>query len=377
MKYFDYKAPDRAEAKDAKVSCIGFGGMRFPRNEDGTIDRKAAGALIDRAMEAGINYYDTAYPYHGGESESFFAEALGKYPRSSYYIADKLPVWKLEKREDVRTIFEEQLKKCNVDCFDFYLCHALSRKRYDFIRELGVLEELEKLRAEGKINRLGFSFHDNADALEYILSGYNWDFAQIQYNYLDYTMQDAKGQQEALIRHGVPFLIMEPVRGGALINVPKDGLELLKNAGGGSVPSYAIRYAASADGVFCVLSGMSDFNALEDNISTASNFVPVSDKEKEMLASVADIIISARLLPCTECRYCEGCPSGIDIPATLKLYNAYMSSEDKKALRAETDKLPARPVSCIACNACTSVCPQHIDIPAAMKELSKLTEKPQ
>ncbi|MBE6640580.1 MAG: 4Fe-4S dicluster domain-containing protein [Ruminococcaceae bacterium] len=377
MKYFDYRAPDGDPKKNAKVSAVGFGGMRFPVKEDKSIDFEAASALIDRAYEAGINYYDTAYPYHGGTSETFFAEALKKYPRDSYYLADKLPIWLLESADDVERIFNEQLERCNTDHFDFYLCHAMSAKRLEALEQFSVLETLEKLRSEGKIVRLGFSFHDTPEALDKVLSAHKWDFAQIQYNYLDYTMQDAKGQEEVLNRHGVPFLIMEPVRGGALVNVPEKAAKLLSESGEGSVPSYAMRFALSANGVFCALSGMKDSLALEDNIKTCTDFSTVSEDERKLLAKVADIIIAARLVPCTECRYCDGCPSGIDIPALLKLYNGFMTTEDKKTLRAEVDKLSARPVSCISCGACTSVCPQHIDIPATMQTLAKLTEKRQ
>ncbi|MBQ5809014.1 MAG: aldo/keto reductase [Clostridia bacterium] len=377
MKYFDYRSPDGDIAKNARVSAVGFGGMRFPVNEDKSINYDAAKALIDRAYEAGINYYDTAYPYHGGKSEGFFAEALAEYPRESYYLADKLPLWLVEDVSEVRKFFNEQLERCKTDYFDFYLCHAFTQARFEKMTELGVIDELEKLKAEGKIKRLGFSFHDTPVALEAILKGHKWDFGQIQYNYLDYTMQDAKRLEELLNEYNVPFLIMEPVRGGALVNVPEAGKKLLENEEGRSVPSYAMRFAMSASGVFCVLSGMKDFDALNDNIKTCESFREVSAEERVTLQKVADIIISARLLPCTECRYCEGCPAGIAIPETLKLYNTYMTTEDKGALRASVDKLAARPVACIACGACTSVCPQHIDIPEAMKTLAKLTEKKQ
>ncbi len=377
MKYFEYRSPDGDQSKNALVSAVGFGGMRFPVNEDKSINYPAAKALIDRAYAAGINYYDTAYPYHGGTSERFFADALAEYPRNSYYLADKLPLWLVEDVSDVSKFFNEQLERCKTDYFDFYLCHAFTQSRFDKMTELGVIDELEKLKKEGKIKRLGFSFHDTPAALENILKDRSWDFAQIQYNYLDYTMQDAKRLEELLGEYNVPFLIMEPVRGGALVNVPEAGKKLLENPEGHSVPSYAMRFAMSARGVFCVLSGMKDLEALEDNIKTGNNFREVSDDERVTLQKVADIIISARLLPCTECRYCDGCPAGILIPETLKLYNTFMSTEDKQTLRKDVDKLPARPVSCISCGACSSVCPQHIDIPEAMKTLAKLTEKKQ
>jgi len=376
MKYFLYKAPDGDVTKEAKVSALGFGGMRFPRNENDEIDITAAEALIDRAYEAGVNYFDTAYPYHKGKSEGFFAKALAKYPRSSYYLADKMPGWLIKVPEDTERIFNEQLERCGTEYFDFYLCHALSEKAYARIKEFGVLDFLDRMKKEGKIKRLGFSFHDTPEALEAILSDRYWDFAQIQYNYLDYTMQRAKEQVEALNRHNVPFLIMEPVRGGALAKLPEKAEALLKEtAPSASAASHAMRFAMSANGVFCVLSGMSDNNALSDNIATADSFAPINAEEHNTLQKTAEIIISCRMLPCTECRYCDGCPAGINIPEILKSYNRYMSTENKAQLKSEMEEAPARPSACISCKACTSACPQHIDIPAAMEKLAKLTEK--
>ena len=374
MKYNSYRAPDGDASKNAEVSLVGFGGMRMPRNEDNSINEVEGEALVDRAYAAGINYYDTAYIYHNGKGEGFLSGCLKKYPRESYFLTDKLPMWLVEKEEDVEMFFNEQLRRCNVEYFDFYLCHALTSARVDKIEKFGIIEKLEKYRKEGKIKRLGFSFHDTPEVLERILKLYKWDFGQIQYNYLDYKMQNAKELESLLVEYNTPFLIMEPVRGGALVNVPEKAKEILSSLGNGSVPSYAMRFAMSAKNVFCVLSGMTTFEALNDNISTAESFVPVSDKEREALQRVADIIVAARLLPCTACRYCEGCPVGIDIPETLKIYNEYMSKENRKALRESIEKLENKPSACISCGACSSACPQHLDIPSAMKKLADLTK---
>ena len=184
----------------------------------------------------------------------------------------------------------------------------------------------------------------------------------------------AEELEKLLVKYNTPFLIMEPVRGGALVNVPDKAKEILNGLGGGSVPSYAMRFAMSAKNVFCVLSGMTTFEALNDNIATAESFVPISNDERKALQDVADIIVSARLLPCTECRYCDGCPVGIDIPEVLKLYNEFMSTESRKALREAVEKLEGKPSACISCGACSSACPQHLDIPAAMKKLADLTK---
>lgn len=374
MKYFSYRSPDGDAAKNAEISVVGFGGMRFPRNEDNSINESVGEALVDRAYAAGINYYDTAYIYHDGKGEGFLSDCLKKYPRESYYLSDKLPVWRLEKEEDVEEYFNEQLRRCGVEHFDFYLCHALTSGRVDKLERFGVIETLEKFKAEGKIKRLGFSFHDTPAVLERILKMHKWDFGQIQYNYLDYKMQNAEELEGLLVKYNTPYLIMEPVRGGALVNVPDKAKDILNGLGSGSVPSYALRFAMSAKNVFCVLSGMTTFEALNDNIATAESFVPVSDEERKALQDVADIIVAARLLPCTACRYCDGCPVGIDIPEVLKLYNEFMSTENKKALREAVGKLENKPSDCIACGACSSACPQRLDIAATMKKLADLTK---
>ena len=364
---------------DCRPSLLGLGCMRLPTLEPGgtAIDYARAGALVDEAVRGGITYFDVAYPYHGGGAEKFIGAALEKYPRESFYLATKMPLWKLETQEDMEQVFNEQLANCRVDYFDFYLCHAVDAERFEKIRRIGAFEFLARKKAEGKIRRLGFSFHDKPAVLRAICAAYPWDFAQLQLNYLDWTVQRAREQYEILQEYGLPCIVMEPVRGGALASLCPEAEAVLKaKAPGRSIASWAIRFAASLPGVLVVLSGMSSEEQLADNLAAMSPFQPLTKSEQNALTRAVRIDKRAQRIPCTGCRYCMPCPFGVDIPGLFKAYNRCAAAKSTGRFLKESGDIPAaaRPAACRACGKCARVCPQHIGIPEDMAKLRALEE---
>ncbi len=349
------------------TSLLGFGCMRFPTNADGSINEEEALAMIDRAYQAGVTYFDTAYPYHGGMSEVVTGKALARYPRDSYYLATKLPLWSVKTLEDVDRIFSEQLERLQKDHVDFYLMHALGKDRWQFAKELDVLGYCEKLRAEGKIRYLGFSFHDNYEAFEEIITSYKWDFCQIQLNYMDKDTQATLKGVELAEKLGIPIVVMEPVKGGSLANLPSEGINELfqKVRPGATASSWALRYAGSFDNVKVVLSGMSTMEQVEDNLSTFEGFEPLSDEEQAVIEKVSDALRSRVQNGCTGCRYCMPCPAGVDIPRCFGIWNQYHIYENVNEARwnwkngiNEANKAS----NCVKCGKCEQACPQHIAI---------------
>lgn len=358
-----------------KTSLLGMGNMRLPtlpgRGMSG-IDYEKGQEIIDYAYSHGINYYDTAYVYHGGQSEVFLGKALSKYPRESYYIADKLPGFQLTKYEEIDKMFNEQLKRLGVDYIDFYLCHNMNDGTYDKYVGLGVFDRLCELRDEGKIRYIGFSSHADPDMLEDFASKYKWDFAQIQLNYLDWEYQDAKRQYEILTNLGIPVMVMEPVRGGRLASLGAEADALLKSAKPEmSIASWGIRFAASLPNVQVVLSGMTELSQIVDNVATISNFEPVTDGEKKLLDHAVDTLMKGVTVPCTACRYCtDDCPAGLEIPDLLEIYNDYAIAKSPMELMGIL-QMPEekRPDKCISCGSCASHCPQNIKIPDILSSL--------
>lgn len=361
-------------------SLLGFGCMRFPTisKDNPDIDETKAKQMIDYAFEHGVNYFDTAYPYHHGQSETFIGKVLKTYDRDRFDLASKMPTWLIESVDDAKRIFNEQLENCQVDHFDYYLCHALNKNNVKAYRLPGVMDFLYEMKKEGKIGKLGFSFHDTPDVLESILDEYTWDFVQIQLNYLDWTLQDAKTQYELIEAHGIPCIVMEPVRGGLLASLCEDSRAILKEADPKkSVASWAIRYAASKDNVMVVLSGMSNMEQTKDNIETMSSFKPIDSDDRKVIERALKVFVEKRTIPCTTCKYCMPCPEGVDIPAVFEAYNAYAIGKNKyEFIRAyERIRESCRANQCISCGACLSKCPQKIDIPENMKMIDDLYQE--
>ena len=357
------------------ISLLGMGGMRFPTLENGDIDVQKATEIIDYAYENGVNYYDTAYMYHGGKSEAFMGNALSKYPRESYYLTDKMPIWMADTPADAEKIFEEQLVKCNVDYFDFYLCHALDSENFDRLVEFKTVDFLLEKKKEGKIKHLGFSFHDTPEVLEQILKAYPWEFCQLQLNYFDWDYQDARTQYELCIKYGVQVVVMEPVRGGTLADLGEKANAFLKSVNPDrSIASWAIRYAMQGDNILTVLSGMSTIEQVKDNIATASGTVELTEEETEALSKALEEFKKSKMIPCTGCNYCDGCPVGIDIRNMFRIYNADAFSNSKNGFKKAYRELEEqhRADKCIKCGKCAKVCPQSIDIPAEMENICRI-----
>lgn len=366
----------RFENMEIDVSRLGFGCMRFPTKADGTIDREESLKLIDYAYQNGVNYFDTAYRYHGGESERFVKEALSRYPRDSYYLASKFPIGFMpeETEEAVYSIFEEQLEKTGAGYFDFYLVHGLNAGKIQLMKDLKLLGKLKALKKKGLIKHIGFSFHDTPKALREILDYYGgWEFCQIQLNYLDWDYQDAKAQYELLTERGIPVIVMEPVRGGALADICPDANALLKQSRPeDSIASWAMRYCGSLPNVHVILSGMTTMEQVVDNVRTFAGFAPFTPEDYKLIAQALDIRKQVRTVPCTACRYCvEYCPQNIDIPDIFTVYNSYMFTGSSFAFDKDIGARKGAPLpeTCIACGACAEHCPQKIDIPGRMTEM--------
>ena len=360
-----------------KLSRLGFGCMRFLKGEDGQIDQQKVNDMIDLAIANGVNYFDTAYPYLDGKSEIALAEALKKYPRDSYYLADKFPGHSLPGPIDNIGLFNISLKKCNTDYFDFYLLHNITEwsvKIYES-DEYHIIPDIRKMKDEGKIRHFGFSFHGGPDLLEEFLNRHEglFEFVQIQCNYLDWTLQDAKRKYDIITKHGLGVWIMEPCRGGKLAVLSDENHEKLKAFDEkASDASYAFRFLQGLDGIKVILSGMNEVFQVEDNLNTFKEYKPLSEEEKKTLFEIAESLKKG--VPCTGCRYCcDGCPMGLNIPYLLECYNdmKYTSSMTP-GMRLDGLDEDKKPAACIGCGQCSHACPQHIDVPSVLAELSEM-----
>ncbi len=358
-----------------ETSLLGFGCMRFPVNQEGKIDRPRAQAMLDKAIAAGVNYIDTAYPYHNGESEPFVGEALKKYPRESLYLATKLPVWMVKSVEDAERIFAEQLQHLQTDYIDFYLLHAMGRDRYDKMKALGVVDKLLELKAQGKIKNLGFSFHDSYEAFEYMINDRDWDFCQLQLNYMDMEEQAGRKGYQLATDKGVPVVVMEPVKGGTLAGFAEDIMErFLAMDAEASAASFALRYVGSLPGVKVVLSGMSNMEQVEDNLKTFVDFKPLSEAEQQGITDIVELLRSRVQNGCTGCSYCMPCPAGVNIPGCFQAWNTYHMYQNYGAVQWqwETDMGEAEHAkNCIGCGKCEAVCPQKLSIREDLKKAQK------
>ncbi len=358
-----------------KTSLLGFGCMRYPKKQDGSIDEKIAAKMIDSAYQNGVNYFDTAYVYHEGNSEIFTGKALDRYERSSYYLATKLPCWLVEKAEDAECLFNEQLKKLHKDYIDFYLLHALNRDSFDKMVKLGVLEVMDRLKAEGKIKYLGFSFHDNYDAFEHILRFRKWDFCQIQLNYMDTEEQAGMKGYELAEELEIPLVIMEPVKGGSLARLPEDAaVHLTKREAGKSDASWALRWVGSLPNVKVILSGMSNEEQVQDNLNTFRDFQALNEEDKKAIEEAAKTLKSRVKNGCTGCAYCMPCPAGVDIPKNFSIWNSYGMYNNEGELNwlwsnDIDDKAKAK--NCVECGQCEDACPQKLNIRVDLKTLQQ------
>lgn len=372
--------------KGEKLSFFAMGTMRLPviDGDDARIDEDAARAMFDYALEHGVNYFDTAWGYHGGNSELVTGRALARHPRESFNIASKFPGYDLNNMGKVEEIFAKQLEKCQVEYFDFYLVHNVCESNIDAYLDderYGTVSYLKKMRDEGRIRHLGFSCHGQMDVLERFLEAYGADmeFCQLQLNYLDWTFQDAKEKMELAGRYDLPIWVMEPLRGGQLARLTDEQFAPLKAMRPDETQvGWALRFLQSLPEVTTVLSGSSSLEQMAENIALFEEERPLSAEETEALLGVADDMVRSNVLPCTACRYCTShCPVGLDIPMLLALYNEHKFTNGGFIAPMMLGTLPEdeRPAACIGCGTCSSVCPQQIDIPAALADFAAMLEK--
>jgi predicted aldo/keto reductase-like oxidoreductase len=365
---------------DVTLSALGFGNMRLPTLDNGTIDSDEADNMVEYAYENGVNYFDTAYGYHGGESERFIGKSLARFPRDTWYLASKFPGY--EKRADWKPaeVFEEQLQKCGVDYFDFYLLHNVyenNLKTY-LNPEWNIIDYLLAQKKAGRINHLGFSSHAGTDTFMKFLGLYGdkMEFCQIELNALDWTLQDAKTKYEALIERGIPVWVMEPVRGGRLASLSAANEERLKAVRPDeSIAAWAFRWLQTLPQVVVTLSGMTKMEQVWDNIRTFTKNKPLDTDEKKLYEAIISGL--ADMLPCTACRYClSSCPKELDIQTLLALYNDCRFAPSMIArMSVDAMKPSKRPSSCVACGKCQEVCPQNINVPEALKHFQSILDK--
>lgn len=360
-------------------SKLGFGLMRLPKDENGNILQDQVTRMVDSFMKAGLTYFDTAYAYAGSE-ESMRKALVERYPRDTFTIADKLPAWKLKSGDDVERIFNESLKLCGVDYFDFYLLHSIEESHYPTYQKYHCFEFINEMKKQGKIKYIGFSFHDSAEFLDKVLTEHpEVDFVQLQLNYLDWengVIQSRKNYEVAR-KHNKPIVVMEPVKGGTLATFPEDIEKIYKDyAPEKSIASWALRYILSKEGIMTVLSGMSNEEQMNDNLSTVTNFNKINEVEEKLIQEVTEKVLSYPTIPCTGCRYCvPGCPMKIQIPDLFTAYNSAKTYGSNRRYdtyyKNHTQDEHSLASQCIGCGQCEGVCPQHLDIISLLQKVSR------
>lgn len=366
---------DKRKFKDVEVSLLGLGTMRLPceteqkRESNPNIDYEKAQKLVDLAYKNGVNYYDTAYMYHCGKSEKFIGHALKKYPRNTYFIADKLPIWMCDTKEDMQRVFANQLERTGMEYFDFYLLHSLDKENFEKCEKLGAYDFIKQKQKEEKIKYIGFSFHGTVDDLRHIVSAHDWDFAQIQMNYLDWENQNAKMQYQILEDADIPTIVMEPVRGGKLALVNNEIKDMFKSKNPNmSVASWAMGFVASHKNIITILSGMNSEQQMLDNLSTLTDFKAFGDDEYSVCFKAASILNKSEVIECTGCDYCQPCPKGIKISSFFSLYNSVVSGDvNIQQGREVYDSFAVNPTACAWCNKCKNHCPQSISVPDVLE----------
>ena len=364
--------------QDIKLSALGMGSMRLPvvDGDDSRIDEKKAEEMVAFAMENGVNYYDTAWGYHGGNSELVMGKALKNYPRDSFYLASKFPGYDLSNMDKVEEIFEKQLEKCQVEYFDFYLFHNVCEMKIDSYLDpqYGIFDYLIKQKENGRIRHLGFSAHGGMDVLKRFLDAYgeHMEFCQLQLNYLDWTFQNAKEKVALMREHNIPVWVMEPVRGGKLASLSVEQENKLKELRPNeSIAAWAFRFLQSVPEVKVVLSGMSNMEQLKENIRTYEAEKPLNEKEMDTLMGIVDEMVKKTVVPCTACHYCvDHCTQGLDIPRLLELYNEHVLTGGGFIAPMALSAVPKdkHPDACIGCRSCEAVCPQQIKISEVMAD---------
>jgi Predicted oxidoreductases of the aldo/keto reductase family len=366
---------------------LGFGLMRLPLKDSAdpkSVDHEHFNKMVDYYIENGFTHFDTAYPYHRGMSESAFKACVAeRYPREAYTLTDKMPTFMVRENADYQKLFEEQLSRCGVEYFDYYLLHALDMTRYETTVALGGFEFMQKLKAEGRVKHIGFSFHDKPEVLDKILAEHpEMECVLLQINYIDWEAPgiESKKCYEIAMKHSIPIMIMEPLKGGALASVPVEAEKLLKSYNPDmSVASWAIRFAASLENVMFVLSGMSDFGQLTDNTGYMKELEPLNEEEQVIISKAAQIINSSIDIPCTSCQYCvDGCPKNIPIPRYFSLYNnqkQFGLAPNHTMYYSGLTRDFGRASDCVECGQCEEHCPQHIKIIERLKDVASIFDK--
>ena len=362
---------------------LGFGLMRLPTLEDKSIDIGQVCAMVDAFLAKGCTYFDTAYVYHGGDSERAVRKILvERHPRNSFTIATKLPSWALNEEGDVQKVFDEQLERTGAGYFDYYLLHAVSAEKLPAYDKFDCWNWVQEMKKQGLIRHFGFSFHDSADVLDKILTDHpEVEFVQLQINYLDWEdgIVQSRKCYEVAVKHGVPVVVMEPVKGGTLAQLPQRASEVLKAADPNvSLASWALRFCGSLENVMMVLSGMSDTAQMEDNLNTMAQLKPLSEGEHKVIEKTVEAFHSVPTVPCTNCRYCvDGCPQSILIPDLIRALNntkLYGPNDRARDAFKNSTKENGLPSSCVACGQCEGVCPQHLEIIQILKEIAGVFE---